>query len=63
VLPGARKFADHGAVAEGAEVPDLDQITVSARSLNLGAEDERAARAADAAERPAPLFELGRRAS
>ena len=63
VLPGARKFADHGAVAEGAELPDLDQITLSARSLNMGAEDQRAAARAEVEERPAPLFELGRRAA
>jgi hypothetical protein len=50
-------------VAEGAEVGELDQITLSARSLNLAAEDARAARAAEAAEQPAPLFELGRRAA
>jgi DNA recombination protein RmuC len=46
VLPGARKFADHGAVAEGSELPALDRVTVAARSLSLAAEDEAAARAA-----------------
>ena len=63
VLPGARKFAEHGAVAEGAVVPDLEQITVSARTVHVSGEDERAALLADDAERPAALFELGRRAS
>ncbi len=63
VLPGARKFAEHGAVAEGAELPELDQITQSARSLRVTGEDQLAAVADEATERPAPLFELGRRAS
>ena len=34
------------AVAEGTVVPELDQITLSARSLNMSVEDARAARAA-----------------
>jgi DNA recombination protein RmuC len=34
VLPGARRFADHGAVAEGAELPELEPVTVSARSVH-----------------------------
>jgi DNA recombination protein RmuC len=63
VLPGARKFADHGAVAEGAELPELEHVTLAARSLNVGSEDQRAARADEEAEQPAPLFELGRRAA
>jgi DNA recombination protein RmuC len=63
VLPGARKFAEHGAVAEGAELPDLEELTLSARSLRMGSEDQLVARADAAAERPAPLFELGRRAA
>jgi DNA recombination protein RmuC len=63
VLPGARKFAVHGAVAEGTELPELDQVTLSARSLNLAGEDQRAAREDEEAELPAPLFELGRRAA
>ncbi len=63
VLPGARKFGEHGAVAQGAELPELDQITVAARTLNLHSDDLAAARADEVAEIPAPLFELGRRAS
>ncbi len=63
VLPGARKFADHGAVAEGTELPELDQITVAARTLNINGDDQRAARADEEAELPAPLFEIGRRAA
>jgi len=34
VLPSARRFADHGAVASGRELPAIEQVTVSARSVN-----------------------------
>jgi DNA recombination protein RmuC len=34
VLPAARRFADHGAVAEGRELPELEHVTVSARSVH-----------------------------
>jgi DNA recombination protein RmuC len=34
VLPGARRFADHGAVAEGRELPQLEPVTLSARSVD-----------------------------
>ena len=35
VLPAARRFADHGAVAEGREqLPDLEPVTTSARNVN-----------------------------
>ncbi|HEY2438894.1 MAG TPA: DNA recombination protein RmuC [Solirubrobacteraceae bacterium] len=34
VLPSARRFADHGAVAEGTELPELEPVTVSARSVH-----------------------------
>jgi DNA recombination protein RmuC len=34
VLPGARRFADHGAVAEGRELPELEPVTVTARSVH-----------------------------
>jgi len=34
VLPAARRFADHGAVAEGRELPELEQVTVSARRVH-----------------------------
>jgi DNA recombination protein RmuC len=34
VLPAARRFADHGAVAEGREFPELEHVTVSARSVH-----------------------------
>jgi DNA recombination protein RmuC len=36
VLPGARRFADHGAVAEGRELPALEPVTVSARTVHTG---------------------------
>jgi DNA recombination protein RmuC len=39
VLPGARRFAEHGAVSEGRELPELEQVTVSARAVHV-AEDE-----------------------
>jgi DNA recombination protein RmuC len=34
VLPGARRFADHGAVAAGRELPEVEQVTISARSVH-----------------------------
>ncbi|MDF2435537.1 MAG: recombination protein RmuC, partial [Mucilaginibacter sp.] len=33
VLPGARRFADHGAVSEGRELPPLSAVSISARSV------------------------------
>jgi DNA recombination protein RmuC len=33
VLPSARRFADHGAVAESSELPELEPVTVSARTV------------------------------
>jgi DNA recombination protein RmuC len=35
VMPAARRFGDHGAVSEGRELPDLEHVTVSARSVQL----------------------------
>jgi len=34
VLPGARRFADHG-VAAGRELPELEQVTISARNVHV----------------------------
>jgi DNA recombination protein RmuC len=34
VLPAARRFADHGAVAEGRELPQLEHVTTGARNVN-----------------------------
>jgi DNA recombination protein RmuC len=63
VLPGARRFADHGAVGEARDLPELEQVTLSARTVHVSApEDQRAAAAIDAAERPPALFEVTRRA-
>jgi DNA recombination protein RmuC len=35
VMPGARRFAEHGAVSEGRELPELEHVTMSARSVQL----------------------------
>jgi len=37
VLPGARRFADHGAVTEGSDLPELEPVTVSARTVQNAA--------------------------
>ena len=34
VLPAARRFGDHGAVADGREFPQLDHVTTAARNVN-----------------------------
>jgi DNA recombination protein RmuC len=34
VLPSARRFADHGAVASARELPEIEQVTISARSVD-----------------------------
>ena len=46
ILPGARRFAEHGAVGEGSELPALEQVTTAARSVNV---PEEARREADSA--------------
>ena len=33
MLPGGRRFAEHGAVAEGRELTPLEPVTISARSV------------------------------
>jgi DNA recombination protein RmuC len=44
VLPGARRFAEHGAVAEGRELPALEHVTINARNVNsAGLEPELSA--------------------
>ena len=35
VMPAARRFGDHGAVSEGRELPELEHVTVSARTVQL----------------------------
>ncbi len=57
VLPAARRFAEHGAVAGGSELTDVEQITETARDVPLSAEDERAGALADELDRPRALFE------
>ena len=34
VLPAARRFEDHGSVAAGRELPEMEPVTVSARSVH-----------------------------
>ncbi|MCL2418512.1 MAG: DNA recombination protein RmuC [Conexibacteraceae bacterium] len=57
VLPSARRFAEHGAVASGAELAVVEQITQSARDVRLAPDDEQAAAAVEEADRPRALFE------
>ena len=33
MLPAARRFEDHGAVSSDRELPELEQVTLSARSV------------------------------
>jgi len=40
VLPAARRFADHGAVASGRDLPAIEQVTVSARSVAAAEPEE-----------------------
>jgi len=62
VLPGARRFAEHGVVAAGREPETLEPITLSARTLHVAPIDEEreaaeeltAARFAAAERRAAP---------
>ncbi len=55
VLPGARRFADHGVTA-GRELPELEHVTVSARGVHVAQlqlreqDDEPPARRLRAAE-------------
>jgi DNA recombination protein RmuC len=41
VIPGARKFAEYGAVAEASELPQLQQVTLAARSIDAGEVNDR----------------------
>jgi DNA recombination protein RmuC len=58
VLPGARRFAEHGAVAEESEIPQLEPVTTNPRSVQARlfadegdkADDEITARRLRAAE-------------
>jgi DNA recombination protein RmuC len=55
VLPSARRFAEHGAVSEERELPELEPVTVSPRSVQVAAVEDEPRR--DAPPRPAALFE------
>ena len=57
VLPAARRFSDHGAVASGAELTDVEQITETARDVALSPDDDHAAAAVEELDRPRALFE------
>ncbi len=35
VVPGARRFAEHGAVAEGRDLPEIEQVSLSARTVHV----------------------------
>jgi DNA recombination protein RmuC len=54
VIPSARRFAEHGAVSEEAELPELEPVTLSARNVQVTAPK-------DPSEHPVPLFEEGPR--
>jgi DNA recombination protein RmuC len=45
VVPAARRFADHGAVADGSELPQLEHVTISPRRVhaarNEGVDDRQ----------------------
>jgi DNA recombination protein RmuC len=54
VLPAARRFEDHGAVASGRELPSIEQVTVNARNVDtVQVPDE-------SLEETAPQLSLGR---
>jgi DNA recombination protein RmuC len=36
VIPGARRFAEHGAVAADREIPEIEQVSLSARTVHVG---------------------------
>ncbi len=57
VLPSARRFAEHGAVASGAELEPVEQITQVAREVRIAPDDERAVAAVEEADRPRALFD------
>ncbi len=56
VLPAARRFEDHGAVAGGRELPELEQVTVGARSVHAAEPD--AATAAPGDDQHEPVEQL-----
>ncbi len=51
VLPGARRFAEHGAASAGRELGTVEQVTIGARSVEI-AEDQSAERGEELTVRP-----------
>jgi len=39
VMPAARRFEDHGAVAAGRDLPEVEQVTTSARRVHVPERD------------------------
>ena len=39
VIPAAKRFEDHGAVASGRDMPEIEQVTVTARSVDSAESD------------------------
>jgi hypothetical protein len=39
VIPAAKRFEDHGAVSTGRELPELEQVTITARSVDSAEPD------------------------
>jgi DNA recombination protein RmuC len=60
VLPAARRFADHGAVSDGAKFPEIEPVTLGGRGVQVAPEDARAAELQQRREIPS-LFEEPRR--
>jgi DNA recombination protein RmuC len=50
VIPGAKRFADYGAVAEGSELPQLEPVTLAAREVRVSDDDEHTDEEIDSAE-------------
>jgi DNA recombination protein RmuC len=65
VLPGARRFAEHGAVAEGRELPQLEPVTISARTVHVAetVQEPLPIGADEVVRLPGVEDELGRRPS
>jgi DNA recombination protein RmuC len=55
VLPSARRFAEHGAVSEERELPELEPVTISPRSVQVAEVEDDSVR--QARPRPAALFD------
>jgi DNA recombination protein RmuC len=60
ILPAARRFADHGAVSDGSQMPEIEPVTLGGRTVHVAPEDARAAELQDRREVPS-LFEEPRR--